>query len=171
MRTEEPGDYWGVEALFDLSFAPGREALSSYRLREGVAPVGSLCLVVPDADAIVGALRTWPVTVSAQPALLIGPLAVHPTRQGEGLAGAMMREALARATEAGHARAMLVGNAPYYARFGFARLGGVRMPAPTNPDRVLGVSLIPNAWAGVAGPVQPWQAPAPHPSSTPCRTP
>ena len=42
LRQEGPADYWEVEALYDLCFAPGREALSSYRLRDGVNPVAGL---------------------------------------------------------------------------------------------------------------------------------
>ena len=45
LSEEAAEDAWEVEALFDLAFGPGREALSSYRLRDGIAPVGRLCLV------------------------------------------------------------------------------------------------------------------------------
>lgn len=154
LAVERPDDGCEVEALYDLCFAPGRTALSSYRLRDGVAPVGPLCLVLRDeAGAVVAAIRHWPVRVGGAEALLLGPVAVHPTRQGEGLAGMLIRESLARAEALGHARVMLVGDAPYYGRFGFARLPGVVMPPPTNPDRVLGLALVPGAWDGVAGEV------------------
>ena len=46
---------------------------------------------------------------------------------------------------------MLVGDAPYYARFGFRKLEGVAMPPPTNPDRILGLDLKAGAWEGVSG--------------------
>ena len=83
---ETPRDWWEVEALFDLCFAPGREALSSYRLRDGVEPVAKLCLVARDDSGILAAaVRFWPVKVAERSALLLGPIAVHPTRQGEGL--------------------------------------------------------------------------------------
>ena len=155
LATETAGDRWEVEALYDLCFAPGRTALSSYRLRDGVPPVAPLCLVLRDeGGALVGAIRQWPVRVGGAPALLLGPVAVHPTRQGEGLAGLLMHESLARAAALGHARVMLVGDLPYYRRFGFARLAGVEMPPPTNPDRVLGLALVPGAWDGVAGAVE-----------------
>lgn len=150
---EQAGDRWEVEALYDTCFAPGREALSSYRLREGVAPVKGLCLVARDASGIIGgAIRYWPVRVGAAEALLLGPIAVHPTRQGEGLGALMMTESLERAEAAGWARVLLVGDAPYYERFGFARLDGVMMPPPTNPQRVLGRG----DWAGVKGAVERW---------------
>ncbi len=99
------------------------------------------------------AIRYWPVRVGGHSALLLGPVAVHPTRQGEGLGGLVIRESLGRAARAGHARVMLVGDAPYYGRFGFARLDDVRMPPPTNPDRVLGLALRPGAWDGIGGEV------------------
>ncbi|MDJ1008797.1 MAG: N-acetyltransferase [Paracoccaceae bacterium] len=149
---ERAEDWWEVEALFDLVFAPGREALSSYRLRDGVAPVAELCHILRDDDAsLAAAIRYWPVRAGGLPALLLGPIAVHPIHQGEGLGGYLIEESLGAAT--GADRVLLVGDAPYYGRFGFRRLEGVEMPPPTNPDRVLGRALTPGAWDGVSGPV------------------
>lgn len=144
-----------VEALYDLCFAPGRTALSSYRLRDGVPRVADLCLALRDASGILlAAIRFWPVRIGDAPALLLGPIAVHPTAQGEGLGAILMRDSLERARTLGWARVMLVGDAPYYARFGFHKLEAVEMPPPTNPDRVLGLELRPGAWVSVAGRVE-----------------
>ena len=157
LRPETADDWWEVEALYDLSFAPGREALSSYRLRDGVPPVGELSYVARDNENILaGAIRYWPVLVGTHASLLLGPVAVHPTRQGEGLGGALIRDSLARARENGWERVMLVGDAPYYAKFGFSRLNGVSMPPPTNPARVLGLDIDAKAWRGVQGKVTRW---------------
>ncbi|WP_305970932.1 MULTISPECIES: GNAT family N-acetyltransferase [unclassified Mameliella] len=154
LAQETADDWWEVEALYDLAFAPGRSALSSYRLREDVAPVAALCRVARDESGTLGgAIRYWPVRVGDHDALLLGPVAVHPIAQGEGLGAALIRDTVARAGELGLARVLLVGDAPYYGRFGFQRLEGVEMPPPTNPDRVLGLELVPGAWAGVAGAV------------------
>lgn len=154
LEQEQPDDWWEVEALFDLCFAPGREALSSYRLREGVAPVADLCLVARDDDGILGAaIRFWPIRVGDASALLLGPIAVHPTRQGEGLGGFLIQDAAARASDLGWSRILLVGDAPYYSRFGFTRLDEVEMPPPTNPNRVLGRG----EWDGVRGTVRKWE--------------
>ncbi len=154
LAQEVPQDWWEVEALYDTCFAPGRNALSSYRLREDVPPVAALCRVARDDTGIVGgAIRYWPVRVGDARALLLGPVAVHPTAQGQGLGAALIRDTLATAAALGHARVLLVGDAPYYARFGFARLQDVQMPPPTNPDRILGHALQPGAWEGIAGPV------------------
>ncbi len=149
-HPEGPQDIWEVEGLYDLCFAPGREALSSYRLRDGVEPVPELCRLARDSDGILaGAIRYWPVRVGKHEALLLGPIAVHPTRQGEGLGGALIRDSLVIANQIGCPRVLLVGDAPYYERFGFKRLSGVIMPPPTNPNRVLGTG----DWTGVSGSV------------------
>lgn len=152
LQREQPDDWWEVEALYDLCFAPGRTALSSYRLRDGVDPVAELSLVARDElGLIAGAIRFWPVRVEDAPTLLLGPVAVHPTHQGEGLGGLLIESSLARAV--GWDRVLLVGDAPYYARYGFTRVSGVEMPPPTNPDRVLGRALADGAWDGITGQV------------------
>ncbi|MEM9241103.1 MAG: N-acetyltransferase [Pseudomonadota bacterium] len=155
LTPETKDDWWEVEALYDLAFAPGREALSSYRLRDGVARITDLSLVARDPEGILaGAIRFWPVQIGGALVLLLGPVAVHPTYQGEGLGGYLILDSLDRARAIGWQRAMLVGDAPYYSRFGFDRLEGVIMPPPTNPARVLGNALVPGAWEGIAGDVE-----------------
>jgi len=158
LDSETDQDWWEIEALYDLCFAPGREALSSYRLRDGVAPVRQFCLLARDADnTLAAAIRYWPVYVGTHEALLLGPVAVHPTRQGEGLGALLITASMERAQAAGWERVMLVGDAPYYGRFGFHRLDGVEMPPPTNPERVLGSGN----WDGVTGQVTRWIGPTP----------
>jgi predicted N-acetyltransferase YhbS len=158
---EKPDDSAEVEFLYDLAFAPGRTALSSYRLRDGVPPVEELGLIVrDDYDTLAGAIRYWPVRVgdAGHPALLLGPVAVHPTRQGEGLGALLITESLERATALGWTRAILVGDEPYYRRFGFSRDMGRALdyPPPTNPDRLLARALAPGAFDGVSGMVRRW---------------
>jgi predicted N-acetyltransferase YhbS len=159
--NEAPADTPEVEYLYDLAFAPGRSALSSYRLRAGVAPVADLSLVARDEyDALGGAIRFWPVRVGVAGAacLLLGPVAVHPTRQGEGLGALLIAESLERAVRAGWTRVLLVGDEPYYRRFGFARstASALEFPPPTNPDRLLARELAPGAFEGVSGMVRSW---------------
>jgi predicted N-acetyltransferase YhbS len=158
---ETPQDSAEVEFLYDLAFAPGRTALSSYRLREGVEPVAGLSLVARDEyEVLAGAIRYWPVRVGAAgvPALLLGPVAVHPTRQGEGLGALLISASLHRALELGWTRVILVGDEPYYCRFGFSRdaARALDYPPPTNPDRLLARALAPGAFDGAAGMVRKW---------------
>ena len=160
LTEESRDDWWEVETLYDLCFAPGREMLSSYRLRDDVPKVAPLCLIAREAldegyAPVAAAIRYWPVRVGVPDqwvrALLLGPVAVHPTRQGEGLGALLIQESMQRAAEQGWDRVMLVGDAPYYKRFGFTKLPDVMMPPPTNPERVLGHELVDGAWAGIAG--------------------
>lgn len=160
---ERPHDGPEIEWLLDLAFAPGRTALSSYRLRQGVAPVAELCTVVRDEyDALAGCIRYWPVRIgeAGAPALLLGPVAVHPTRQGEGIGALLIGETLAGAAGLGWTRVVLVGDEPYYARFGFSREATRKLdfPAPYNPDRLLGRALQPGAFDNCSGLVRAWTA-------------
>ena len=99
---------------------------------------------------------------SGHPALLLGPVAVHPTRQGEGLGALLIARSLDRGEALGWARVILVGDAPYYRRFGFARNPALDYPPPTNPDRVLARALTPGAFDGVAGMVTRWETGVPR---------
>ncbi len=156
---EVPDDQLEVEYLFDLAFAPGRHALSSYRLREGVEPLAELSFVArDDLDVLAGAIRQWPVRIGDTPALLLGPIAVHPTRQGEGLGGQLIDFAVDAARVAGWEIAVLIGDAPYYRRFGFVPVHaqGITFPPPTNPNRILGLEIMPGALRSVQGQVVRW---------------
>ncbi len=157
LSPETKEDEYEVEYLFDLAFAPGREALSSYRLREGVERIFELSLVARDVtDGIAGAIRYWPVQIgdSGVKALLLGPVAVHPTHQGEGLGGSLIWDSLERARKAGWKRVILIGDEPYYRRFGFSRSWALEFPPPTNPDRLLQIELVPGAFDAVSGLIQ-----------------
>lgn len=147
--------------LLDLTFAPGRAALSSYQLRDGVAQIAELSTIVRDEyNAVVGAIRYWPVRIgsAADPALLLGPIAIHPTRQGEGLGALLMMGTLDRARELGWLRVVLVGDEPYYRRFGFTRqtAAALDFPKPVNLKRLLAKELDEGAMKTVSGLVSRW---------------
>ena len=162
ITPENPEDLDEVEYLYDLAFAPGRTALSSYRLRDGVEPIAELSLVARDKyDILAGAIRFWPVLIgqAGDPALLLGPVAIHPTRQGEGLGSLLISESLERARICGWTRVILIGDEPYYRRYGFNRdfAKGLRFPPPTNPDRLLAKELIEGAFESVSGMIRKWE--------------
>jgi predicted N-acetyltransferase YhbS len=164
-----PLDHDAIEHLLDLSFGSGRRTRTSYRLREGNAAAPGLSLVVRDAGVrIAGTISFWPLAIGEKQAaaLLLGPLAVHPDRQGLGIGLALMREGLARARAQGHALVLLVGDEPYYAKVGFHKLppGLIGLPGPVNPDRFLYLELKPGALSGVSGLAQ---APASAPLAIP----
>lgn len=154
IRDELPHDVPAREALLDACFGPARFAKTCERLREGRRPAPGLALTAEIGDRLVGTVRLWPVEAGqGQPALMLGPLAVEPGLQGAGLGGALMREALARAADRGHRAVVLVGDQPYYERFGFSPEGTATLwlPGPFERGRFLGLELVPGALHGAMG--------------------
>jgi predicted N-acetyltransferase YhbS len=70
---------------------------------------------------------------------LLGPLAAAPERRGEGIGQALMNAALAAHDAAGGGPVALIGDAPYYARWGFEAAGtaGWALPGPVDRARLL----------------------------------
>jgi predicted N-acetyltransferase YhbS len=150
---ERPSDVAAREALLDEGFGLGRFAKTSQRLRDGRTPADGLALVARDGDEVVGTLRCWRVDAGDRPALLLGPLAVAKSHRSLGLGSALMREALWRAAMRGHKAVLLVGDARYYARFGFeaSLTRGLDLPGPVDRARFLGFEIAPGALSGAGG--------------------
>ena len=154
IRHERPGDIVAREHLLDLCFGVGRRLKTSERLREGRLPAEGLAFTAEQRGRVVGTVRLWHVEAgSRRHALLLGPLAVDPECQGLGLGAVLMRHALARAGALGHGGVLLVGDAPYYARFGFTRdlVAGLSMPGPFERERFLGLELRAGTFDGARG--------------------
>lgn len=149
---ERATDVFAREKLLDAAMGPGRFRKTSQRLRTGRLP--AIALVARDETGrVIGTVRLWHVEAGGVSALLLGPLAVAEDRRCDGVGGALMREAIARAKAAGHGAILLVGDAPYYARFGFERRLAERlqMPGPVELDRFLGLELREGALADARG--------------------
>ena len=153
LRDERPRDEASREALLDASFGPSRFAKTCERLREGRVAADGLSLVAVDGAAVVGTLRFWHVECGRTPALMLGPLAVAASHRSAGIGGALIAHGLRRATKLGHGGVILVGDAPYYARFGFARgpVENLVLPGPVEQARFLGLELRPAGLAGAQG--------------------
>jgi predicted N-acetyltransferase YhbS len=146
ITQEAPGDVPAREALLDRCFGRARWFKTCQRLRRERLPAEGLSFAARADGQLVGTVRLWHIEAgSAGPALLLGPLAVDPSRQSEGIGAHLMRHALAAARDQGHKAVILVGDAPYYARFGFsaALTSGLQMPGPVARARFLGLDLVP----------------------------
>ncbi len=156
IRDEAPADAGAREALLDRAFGPARFAKTCQRLRDGRLPAAGLSLTAEQDGALVGTLRLWHVAAGGRPALMLGPLAVDAAARCGGVGSALMEEGLARARALGHAAVILVGDAPYYERFGFRAEAteGLEMPGPVEQERFLGLELAPGALAGAVGTVR-----------------
>lgn len=154
---ETPGDAAAIEALLDRAFGPGRFAKSSERVREFAAFAPELSFCAYDEGKVVGVVRMWRVNVGAQPAIFLGPLAVDVDQRSAGLGGQLIERACQAAKAAGEAAVVLVGDEPYFGRFGFEIAPDVVLPSPVDPRRVLALSL---RAVVLCGPVQPRPAKA-----------
>ncbi|MEQ1754617.1 MAG: N-acetyltransferase [Micropepsaceae bacterium] len=154
VRRETAADHVRVDALVAEAFGPGRYAKSAYRLREGVKQIEDLSFVAEADGRVVGTVRYWPVDANGTAAIMLGPIAVATSMQGQGIALRLMQVSLDAARAAGHRIVLLVGDEPYYARAGFKRiapLGAVSMPGPVDPARLLGLALQEGALEGLKG--------------------
>jgi predicted N-acetyltransferase YhbS len=152
---EAAADVAAREVLLDRAMGKARVLKPSERLRRGRLPAAGLALSARERGKLVGSVRLWDVDAGGRPALLLGPLAVDPEAQGEGIGSGLMQMAIARAGALGHGGIILIGDPEYYARFGFTaeRTGGLLMPAPVERRRFLGLDLAPLALAGAEGKV------------------
>ena len=166
IRSERGSDVIAREALLDACFGANRGLRTCERLRDGRAPAEGLAFSAVrrgNATGPVGTLRLWHVSAGDIPALVLGPLAVEDTCRNLGLGAALMDHALAAAVARGHRAVILLGDAPYYARFGFSaqKASRISLPGPFERDRLLGLELCEGALEGASGLILPTGAALP----------
>jgi predicted N-acetyltransferase YhbS len=154
IRRELGKDAAAREALLDLGYGAVRFSKVSHRLREGRLPAAGLAFVASDHGRLVGTVQLWDVAAGdGCPALLLGPLTVHPSHRDRGVGSALMRHALTAAAKLGHEAVMLVGDAAYYERFGFSneKTRSLWLPGRYEAHRFLALELSPGALDGAIG--------------------
>jgi predicted N-acetyltransferase YhbS len=157
IRLENEGDAEILSELSAQAFGPGRFARSAYRVREGVPPVEDLCLCGQLNGRLVGGIRFTAIHIGEmEGAALLGPLVVDPAEKGKGYGRALVEEGLARARGDGFSLVLLVGDMPYYARFGFQPVppGQIALPGPVDPARLLALELVPGTLGAARGAVK-----------------
>jgi predicted N-acetyltransferase YhbS len=157
IRAERASDVVARETLLDACFGENRHMRTCQRLRDGRVPAEGLALSAVREGKLVGTVRLWHVSAGGVPALVLGPLAVVTGCRKLGVGAALMDHALAAARARGHRAVILLGDAPYYARFGFSALktGGLSLPGPFERERLLGLELRDGALDGASGLILP----------------
>lgn len=153
-RPATAADLPAIEALHAKVFGPGRFTRTAYRVREGTPCVSLYCRAVTHGDRLIAAVRMTPIRIGgAGGAVLLGPLAVHPDFAGQGFGRQLIGEALAEAKAGGVRLVLLVGDEPYYGRFGFRLVapGQITLPGPVDPRRLLAAEFVPGALAEMHG--------------------
>ncbi len=143
--SQVPADQ--VDALLDAAFGPERRGRTAYRVRAGTDAIADLSYALLVDGRLIGSIQCWPVQLtgddgSVAPLVMVGPVAVAPDRQGEGIGRALMARAIAAAGP--DAPLMLIGDPEYYGRFGFSadRTGGWRLPGPYEQRRLLAMGAV-----------------------------
>ena len=152
--AEKPEHRNGIEAVLDRAFGPGRFAKTSERVRErGARAEPSLSRVaVSESGAIVGVCRISAIEAGA-PLFFLGPLAVDPSVQSNGVGLLLVREAVAACRARGGAAIVLVGAQKFFQPIGFTVVpeGRLRMPGPVDPARFLWAELRPGGFEKIRG--------------------
>lgn len=153
IRDEELRDVAAREDLLDAAFGLERHEKTCERLREGREPARGLSFVAEEDGAIIGTVRLWNVKAGDRDALLLGPLAIMMQHRSRGAGGRLICSALNRAASLGHKAVILVGDAPYYERFGFSSgcVAELDLPGPFVRTRFLGLELVGGSLSGARG--------------------
>lgn len=149
-----------VEALLDRAFGTDRHGRTAYKVRGAATPIAALSFAAIDDGALIGTIQCWPVVLDGDGGdrhdlIMIGPVAVAPERQRDGIGRRLMTHALQAAADRGDAALMLIGDPEYYGRFfGFDadRTTGWRLPGPVERHRLLARGAAVPTTSGRLGP-------------------
>lgn len=151
-----------VDALLDRAFGPDRHRRTAYQVRGDARAIAALSLAACEGQALIGSIQCWPVAFRADaggivPLVMVGPVAVEPARQRDGIGRRLMTGALAAAARVAlDDRLCLIGDPEYYGRFfGFSaeRTAGWRLPGPVDRRRLLAKGAAVPCGAGTLGPM------------------
>jgi predicted N-acetyltransferase YhbS len=157
VRPETAADIPAVEALQRRAFGPGAYARAAFRVREQAPHDARLSFVALSGDDLIASVRMTPIAIGENRGLQLGPLVVDPAFAGRGHGKGLVRHALAAARDRQAPFVLLVGDESYYGPLGFKPLvpaGGVTMPGPADPARILVAELLEGAAQDLRGQVR-----------------
>lgn len=154
-----------VENLLDAAFGPGRAGRTAYKIRAGMNILEGLSLAAVDTkeNELIGSLQCWPVGLTddngkIHPMIMVGPVAVYPECQGQGVGQTLMKGLLKEIQEGDSLPLVMIGDPDYYGRFfdfSAERTAGWKLPGPWEPSRLL-VRAHPEAKLPEKGKLGPW---------------
>jgi putative acetyltransferase len=160
LRCERPADYDAIDAVHERAFGRPGEAELVRALRREARPY--VALVAEQDGRVAGHVAFSPVSIEggSPPALGLGPVAVDPPLQQDGIGSWLVRAGLERCAEAGARIVVVLGHASYYPRFGFRPASplGLRYRSRVFDPSFFVLELAPGALAGISGWVRYHQA-------------
>ena len=118
IREERPDDFAAIREVNRLAFGQNQEGqlVDALRANKGVL----LSLVAVADGTIVGHILYSPIVVgSAFQGAALGPMAVHPDYQRQGIGSQLVTAGNRRIHQAGHSFVIVLGHPQFYPRFGF----------------------------------------------------
>lgn len=151
LREEQSEDIAGIRDAEMLAFGGQEEADLVDMLRaHGKA---TLSLVAEEDGQIVGHVLFSPGRIGETPVEGMGPVAVRPERQGQGIGSALIRAGLAGMRQMGCRIVIVLGEPKYYMRFGFQDASplGIACEFDAPPGCFMVQALAAGALEGVQG--------------------
>lgn len=131
-----------VDDLLDRCFGPARRKRTAALLRRGAPRLDGASFIALDGETLVGSVEAHLLALQhpagTRQIALLGPLVSHPSRRGELIGTRLMDLCLAELDKL-KLPVMLIGDEPYYGRWGFSarHTGKWALPGPVDGDRLL----------------------------------
>jgi putative acetyltransferase len=117
IRDEQPGDVAVIREVNRLAFGQDDEGLIVDALRANGA--ATLSLVAVDSGAVVGHIMFSPLSVGSALGVGLGPMAVTPSHQRQGIGTSLVQAGIERLRDIGCPFIVVIGHPDFYPRFGF----------------------------------------------------
>ena len=144
---ERSGDVAAIDALVLGAFGPGRFAKTAERLREAAALAAGFCAF--EGERLIGSVRLWSITVGAARSVFLGPIAVDAASRRGGLGAYLVQACIDEARMMGLDGVLLVGDPPYFSRFGFLPAPEAVLSGPVDRRRVMWLPITEVAPVGL----------------------
>lgn len=160
IREETENDYLKIREVNDLAFGQENEGRLIEKLRQTEKFIPGLSLVAEINNEVVGHILFYPVIIHSATAdfhsLSLGPMAVTPAYQRQGIGSQLVREGLKAAKTLGHKSVIVVGHPEYYPRFGFkpASQWKIKMPFEVPDEAFLALEIVIDDLKGKSGIVE-----------------
>lgn len=148
---ERSGDAAAVDALVLAAFGPGRFAKTAERLREVAALAAGFSAF--EGERLIGSVRLWSITVGEARSVFLGPIAVDASSRRGGLGAELVQACIVEARAMKLDGVLLVGDPPYFSRFGFVAAPRAVFAGPVDQRRAMWLPISAVEPAGAVRPV------------------
>ena len=151
IEREGSGDAAAIDALVLAAFGPGRFAKTAERLREAAALAAGFSAF--EGERLIGSVRLWSITVGAARSVFLGPIAVDASSRRGGLGAELVQHCIDEARAMKLDGVLLIGDPPYFSRFGFVAAPDAVFGGPVDRRRIMWLPITEVAPVGVVHPV------------------